>query len=156
MVIARSWYWRSKYRFDLLGHVEVRVVLYLPDEPPNYEGGGVASPPPHMFLRAGPTVSGLRAPRTATPELREWRLTWGDASAVAWAVAARRASPAARRARKRSSPATLRRSATGWLFMEVRRVDRRLLSCLGASSSFASARIPVPSCPKIRDFLTIW
>ena len=27
--------------------MEVRVVLHLPDEPPNYEGGGVASPPPH-------------------------------------------------------------------------------------------------------------
>ena len=30
-----------------------------------------------MFLRAGSAVAGLRAPRTATPELREWRLT-GD------------------------------------------------------------------------------
>ena len=44
---------------------------------PNYDGDGAVSPPPHMFLRAGSAVAGLRAPRTATPEFREWRLTWG-------------------------------------------------------------------------------
>jgi len=87
-----------------------------------------------MFLRAGPAVVGLRAPRTATPELRECRLTGDDAPAVAWTVAARRASSAACRARRRSTPASLRCSATGRLFLEIRRVDRRL-------------RISVPSCP---------
>ena len=89
-----------------------------------------------MFIRAGPAVVGLRAPRTATPELRECRLTGGDASVVAWTVAARRASSAACRARRRSTPASLRCSATGRLFLEVRRVDRRLLlSCLSSSLS---------------------
>ena len=95
-----------------------------------YDGDGAVSPPPHMFLRAGSAVEGLRVPLTTTPELREWRLTGGGASAIAWAVAARRASPAACRARKRSSPAALRRSATGRLILEVRRVDRRLSSFL--------------------------
>ena len=79
---------------------------------PNYDGDGAVSPPPHMFLRAGSAVVGLRAPHIATPELREWRLTGGGASAIAWAVAARRASLAACRARKRSTPATRRLSAT--------------------------------------------
>ena len=98
MVVARGWSWRSKYRFDLLGPVEVHVVLHMTGGTPNYDGDGAVSPPPHMFLRAGSAVAGLRAPRTATSELREWRLTGGG---------------------KR-------------LFLKVRRVDRRLLSCLSS------------------------
>ena len=136
MVVARGWSWRSKYRVDILGPAEVHVVLHMTGGTPNYDGGGAVSPPPHMFLRAGSVVAGLRAPRTATPELREWRLTGGGASAVAWAVAARRASSAALRAHERSTPAALCRSITGRLFLEVRRVDRRLLlSCLSSSLS---------------------